>query len=164
MANRRRRVRPGVRGFRWKHAPIGVCVITLITLAGTANAAGTKTITLRRCGYMHRILPGGPLSTRGKYAVYGWHLSCDATRALLGSQGSRIPQYQMNTPTAVLTFRGMKFACQSGDAGGGDCGSPYQLRQAYPGAYMVAGRYTRAVAYRNCSFAGICTATVTVQL
>ncbi len=154
------------RGVRVKHATVSVSVLTLITLSGIANAAGTKTITLRRCGYMHQILPGGPLSVRGRYAVYGWHMSCDATRALLVSQGSRIPQFHEDTPdapTAVLTFRGMRFVCQSGDAGGGDCGTPYRLRQASPGVYVVAGRRTRIGVYRNCSFAGLCTATVTEQ-
>lgn len=150
-------------GFGGKHACLGVCFM-LITLTGIATAAGPKTVRLQRCGYMQRILPGGPLDTRhvaSRYAVYGWHLSCSETRALLGSRGSRLPQYEMDTPTAVLTFRGMKFACGSGDAGGGQCRSPYQFRPIGQGQYLVWGHATRLAKYLNCSFVGSCSKTVT---
>ena len=151
--------------FTGKRACLVVCVM-LITLTGIANAAAPKTVTLRRCGYMQRILPGGPLDTNPisrRYAVYGWHVSCSATRALLGSRGSRLPPYKMEIPTAVLTFRGMKFMCYSGDAGGGGCDSPYQLRQPYPGApYLEWGHHTQAVVYQNCSFVRECSKTVTL--
>jgi hypothetical protein len=160
MSESRRKVARAFSGLGGKRASIGVCVI-LIMLTGTANAAGPKTVTLQRCGYMQRILPGGPLDTRlvaSRYAVYGWHLSCNETRALLRSRGSRLPQPLMDTPTALLTFRGMKFACQSGDAGGGSCRSPYQFRPVRQGRYVHA---TRLAMYRNCSFVGSCSKTVT---
>jgi hypothetical protein len=160
MTERRRRFARAFLGFGGKHACLGVCFM-LIALAGVANAAAPKTVTLRRCGYLQRVLPGGPLDTRTlsrRYAVYGWHLSCSETRALLGSRGSHLPPYQADTPTAFLVFRGMTFVCDSGDAGGGHCGSPYHLRQTAP---YLSGHATRLAVYRNCSFAGACSKTVT---
>ncbi len=146
-----------------RRACLSVCCM-LVAFTSVATAASPKTVTVRRCGYMHQILPGGPLATRGTYAIYGWHLSCSATRALLASHGSHLPPRPTVTATAVLSFRGMDFACSSGDAGGGFCRSPYRLRPAYPGAYVLSGRYTRFADYQNCSFADLCRKTLTVQL
>jgi hypothetical protein len=137
-----------------------IVLIVAVLSSSFAGAAGTKMITFNRCGYVHRILPGGPLDIKGTYAVYEWHVSCAATRQLLESRGSHLPDKQMDIPTAVVKVGGMRFICQSGDFGGGECVNPYGLRQSYPGgAYLVSGHPTRRVYYANCSFSGACSKT-----
>jgi len=141
-----------------------VAVIVALLGSGVGRAEETKMLTYKRCGYTHRVLPGGPLDTQAMhttYAMYGRQMSCAATRRLLKSRASRRPDKPMLTPTAVLTFAGTEFACQSGDAGGGDCIGPYTLKRYPDGEYgVVPGQRTRRVVYRNCSFSGACTKTI----
>jgi len=141
-----------------------VAVVVALLGSGVGRAAETEMTTYKRCGYTHRVLPDGPLDTQvfhTTYALYGRHMSCAATRRLLKSRTSRLPDKPMMTPTAVLDFQGTEFACQSGDAGGGDCVGPYTLKRYPDGDYgVVTGQRTRRVVYRNCSFSGACTKTI----
>jgi hypothetical protein len=141
------------------------CLAMAVVLAGFAAStahAGRRTITLTRCGYLHQILPGGPLGTRGTYAFYAGRVSCALARNLLTSRGSRLPHVAdpslLTEPTAVAKVGGTTFVCTSGDAGGGLCLSPLRVTQKVPGGpYVTSGHPTIAVTYANCSFAGNCT-------